>query len=186
MDPLLIIIPFISAIVGWLCSQCVSYYLLHYYMPQKQPALHSLISNVISNELKNISNSNLNNTNLLDKTMPLIEKHIDDFINIKLKEEIPMLSMFVGNKVTDQIKGIFITQVKELFPQIILSVAESVDIHDKINHIIAQKLQIHPMSSFIKNKLAAPLKAYHVSGLVTGFIIGVINVLIIIFYLKYL
>ena len=34
----------------------------------------------------------------LDKIMPVIEEHIDQFLRVKLGKEMPMISAFIGDK----------------------------------------------------------------------------------------
>ena len=50
-----------------------------------------------------------------EKVKPLIETHIDDFLRNKLKEQMPMISMFIGDKTINTLKTVFIKQVFDLF-----------------------------------------------------------------------
>ena len=54
-----------------------------------------------------------------DLLMPTLDKHLDDFFNHKLTQKMPMIAMFIGNKTIDQLKEVFIEELKLMFPELI-------------------------------------------------------------------
>lgn len=52
----------------------------------------------------------------VEKILPLLEVHIDTFLREKLTAEIPMMGMLIGGKTISQVKGVFMKELKELFP----------------------------------------------------------------------
>ncbi len=46
----------------------------------------------------------------LEKLKPEIEKHVDAFLNQKLREVFPILSKFIGVKTTNQLKDSFLLE----------------------------------------------------------------------------
>jgi hypothetical protein len=54
-----------------------------------------------------------------DLLMPTLDKQLDDFFNHKLTQKMPMIAMFIGNKTIDQLKEVFIEELKLMFPELI-------------------------------------------------------------------
>lgn len=59
----------------------------------------------------------------LEKLMPLIEEHIDDFLRNKLTKEMPMISMFIGDKTLSKLKETFLQEISNLLPKLLHSFA---------------------------------------------------------------
>ncbi len=51
--------------------------------------------------------------------MPFIETHIDEFLRYKLGKAMPVVSMFVGDKTINQMKGVFMNELETLLPAVI-------------------------------------------------------------------
>ncbi len=118
---------------------------------------------------------------LLDNAMPVIEQHIDEFLNVKLKEEMPMISMFIGNKTTDKLKEVFITQLRQLFPTIMGQLAGNLKERFDIKALVTNGLTGQPAAELkagINKALAQPAARIRLAGLIAGLAIGLINVLL--------
>ena len=50
---------------------------------------------------------------------PLMEEKLDYFFNHTIKEKLPMMSMFIGEKTVTQLKSVFLSELANIFPQII-------------------------------------------------------------------
>lgn len=50
---------------------------------------------------------------------PLMEEKLDFFFNNTIKEKLPMVSMFIGDKTVAQLKAVFLDELAIIFPQII-------------------------------------------------------------------
>lgn len=123
----------------------------------------------------------LSDAGLLETAMPTIEKHIDEFLNVKLKEEIPMIGMFIGNKTTDQLKAVFIKQLQTLFPEIMQQLSGNLAASFNIEQLISQKISAIPDATLkeqLQTPLQKPLTHLQAAGLITGVIIGAVNGLI--------
>lgn len=120
----------------------------------------------------------IKNGNLIEKAMPGIEKHIDDFLNVKLQQEIPMLAMFIGNKTTDKVKDVFINQLRELFPQVMGNMLDDLKETLDVEKIIIKKMEEVDIKSIIASNLSKPINKLQLFGILVGFIIGIINILI--------
>jgi hypothetical protein len=50
--------------------------------------------------------------------MPMIGAHVDNFLKNKLSDEMPFLSLFIGDKTIKSLKKTFMQELEILFPQI--------------------------------------------------------------------
>lgn len=84
---------------------------------------------------------------------PTIEEHIDDFLRNKLKEQMPMISMFIGDKTVNTLKTIFIAEIEKLFPRVIGQYAGNLKKDLQLGKLVKEKLEaITPAK--INNQLA--------------------------------
>lgn len=55
----------------------------------------------------------------LADAMPFIDEKLDEFFKNKLKEKLPIISMFIGEKTITQLKSVFMDELQVLFPELI-------------------------------------------------------------------
>ena len=183
MSQWLFLLPVVSAFIGLLVNTAAGRYFLKNYLPRQDDRLAQKLAKTATNQLSGLLNieSHLSNPELIEKTMPAIETHIDEFLNVKLKEEIPMLAMFIGNKTTDKIKEVFINQLKQLFPQVMLQITANLKDHLNIEATVLNQLKKTPVSVIIKEELKGINAQFQRLGLLFGFLIGLLNLIIVYF-----
>lgn len=76
-----------------------------------------------------------------DKLKPVIEDHMDDFLRNRLKEQMPMISMFIGDKTISSLKGIFISEIEKLFPRVIAQYAGNLQKDIPVYDLVLTRLQ---------------------------------------------
>lgn len=115
----------------------------------------------------------------LEKIKPEIEKHIDIFLNKKLRDVFPILSKFIGEKTTNQLKQAYMTELETMFPtlmhQYMKQLKDSIDL---------EKTVVEKVSGFSNEKLEAILKTmtkseFHflrITGAAFGCLIGLIQI----------
>ena len=196
MNKWLILIPFISAFIGWFTNWIAIKMLFHPRVPkkilgftfhgifpkrQKQFAEH--LGRLVSKELlsfKDIEEKIIHPDNL-KKVMPLVDEHIDGFLKTKLSAAIPMLSMFIGDKTIAQIKDVFMVELEQLFPQLMKNYMGTLQ-----QELDLEKIVIAKVSNFSSDKLeqvlndimAKEFRFVEIIGGVLGFLIGLLQVLI--------
>lgn len=117
-----------------------------------------------------------------EKIMPLIETHVDDFLRNKLSEAMPMISMFVGERTINQLKELFMRELKIIFPASIKSYIQGArtefDPATLITDDMLQKAvtnienQVHQI---INSKRKKAILVFGVAGLLAG---GLLDLLI--------
>ena len=70
-------------------------------------------------ELPNTIEDKLTSPALFEKIKPVIEKHVDVFLQQKLEKVFPLLYKFMGEKTLNQFKAVFMEETTLLFPVVI-------------------------------------------------------------------
>jgi uncharacterized membrane protein YheB (UPF0754 family) len=192
----LLLIPIISAFIGWFTNWIAIKMLFHPRVPTKilgitfhgifpkrQKQFAEKLGKLVSNELLSFKDieQKITNPNNIKKIMPHVEGHIDHFLRNKLSEQMPMISMFIGDKTIAQLKSVFIAELEILFPTIMTNYMENLQHELDLEKIITEKV-----SGFSSDKLEEILNAImskefrfvEIIGAVLGFVIGLVQVLI--------
>ena len=91
--------------------------------PKRQAQFAEKLGKLVSAELLSFDDieSKITNTDNIDQLMPQIDAHIDHFLRVKLADQMPVISMFIGDKTIQQMKSVFMAELKEIFPSIMKS-----------------------------------------------------------------
>ena len=196
MNYWLLIIPVISAFIGWVTNWVAIKMLFHPrepkrflgitfhgIFPKRQQQFAEKLGKLVSAEFLSFSDieQKISSPENLKKIMPMIEKHIDDFLRHKLSDQMPVLSMFIGEKTINSLKEVFMKELEILFPQVMKQYAGNLKAELDLEHIVIQKV-----SNFSSDKLEEILyqimskefRFVEIIGAVIGFIIGVVQVAI--------
>ena len=191
-----ILIPLISAFIGWFTNWIAIKMLFHPKVPVKilgitfhgifpkrQKQFAEKLGKLVSQELLSFSDieKKISNPDNIEKLMPFVETHIDHFLRVKLAEEMPMIGMFIGDKTINQMKAIFIKELQSLFPSLMENYMGQLE-----KDLDLEKIVIDKVSGFSSDKLEEILQAImskefrfvEIIGGVLGFIIGLLQVLI--------
>lgn len=196
MNWILLLIPVISAFIGWFTNWIAIKMLFHPREPRKilgitfqgifpkrQQQFAEKLGKLVSQELLSFTDieSRITNPENLDKIMPMVDKHIDDFLRVKLADAMPVVSMFIGDKTIAQLKEIFMAELKNLFPVIMSNYMGK--LKDELD---LEKIVVDKVASFSSDKLetilnqimAKEFKFVEIIGGVLGFVIGLLQILI--------
>lgn len=196
MNYWLLTIPVISAFIGWVTNRIAIKMLFHPREPKKimgitfqgifpkrQKQFAEKLGKLVSNEFLSFTDieQKISDPQNLKMVMPMIEKHVDEFLRIRLSDEMPVISMFIGDKTITKLKTAFMKEIETLFPQVMKQFAGNLKKELDLEHIVIEKV-----SSFSSDKLEEILyqimskefKFVEIIGAVIGFIIGVLQVVI--------
>jgi uncharacterized membrane protein YheB (UPF0754 family) len=154
--------------------------------PKRQKVFAEKLGKMISDEFLSFEDieQKITNPQNLQKLMPTIEAHVDNFLRNKLSDEMPLLSLFIGDRTIRSLKGIFMQELEILFPQLMKNYAGHLQEELDLEKIVTEKV-----SAFSSNKLESILyqimskefRFVEILGGVIGFIIGIVQVLITVF-----
>ena len=130
MNYWLILIPLISAFIGWVTNWVAIKMLFHPREPKKilgitfhgifpkrQQQFAEKLGKLVSAEFLSFDDieQKISNPENLKKVMPMIETHVDDFLSNRLKDEMPVISMFIGDKTITNLKNMFMKEIESFF-----------------------------------------------------------------------
>ncbi|CAN5405532.1 hypothetical protein BH10BAC2_BH10BAC2_43540 [soil metagenome] len=193
MNYTLFLVPFFAAIASWLMIKLVIKSLFRPYKPTRiagivvqgilpkiKEEMTTSTAQAISKEILDSSfiNEKLTGPETLQKAMPAIETHIDHFLQYKLKEAIPVISMFIGEKITSQLKELFLEELKELFPSIMSQFIGNLSQSGELEKEIAVKLHsisIEQTEALFYKRFGNTLRKAEVIFAVGGLLAGIIQ-----------
>jgi len=196
MNYWLFLIPVISAFIGWVTNWVAIKMLFHPrepkrilgitfqgIFPKRQQQFAEKLGKLVSNEFLSFTDieEKISSPENLKKVMPLIEQHIDEFLRHKLSDEMPVISMFIGDKTINKMKGAFMKELELIFPQLMKQFAGNLKTELDLEHIVINKV-----SSFSSDKLedllyqimSKEFRFVEIIGAVIGFIIGIVQIII--------
>ena len=156
---------------------------LHGIFPKRQKVFAEKLGKLVSDELLSYDDiqEKIANPKNLKKIMPMIEGHIENFLRVKLSDEMPFLSLFVGDKTINSLKIIFMQELEALFPQIMRSYASQLQTELDLEKIVSEKVAAFSatkLESILFQIMGKEFRFVELIGGVIGFIIGFIQVLI--------
>jgi uncharacterized membrane protein YheB (UPF0754 family) len=196
MNYWLLLIPFLSAFTGWITMRMAIWLLFHPRQPKTilgwkiqgiWPARREQIALQAGNyaatafPLDDLE-QRINEPGRFEEIKPLIEEHMDHFLRHKLKEQMPMIAMFIGDKTIQSLKTIFIQEIESLFPQVISRFSGNLKKELKLNELVSAKLAAiptHTIEQAVRRELGTELKLVALFGGFIGLIIGVLQLLIV-------
>lgn len=157
MNYLLLLIPLLSLLLGWGLMRFAAWYIFSPARPVtilgiKVQGIFPAYQKELAKEAGIYAGKLLSGLDLeakladpahFQQVKPVIEEHIDEFLRHKLKEQMPMISMFIGDKTIQSLKEIFIKEIENLFPRVLQQFAGNLQ----------------------KNLAAGPLLESHIAGM---------------------
>jgi uncharacterized membrane protein YheB (UPF0754 family) len=187
-------IPFISAFIHWLTiwmalkllfhprtPKKILGFTLHGVFPKRQGQIAESLGKIVGQELLSFGDIEKTITNPANvaKILPLAEEHIDHFLRTRLKESMPMIGMFIGDKTIGQLKAVFMKELEELFPVIMKNYVANLK-----NDLDLERIVVEKIANFSSDKLEAMLnqiltkefRFVEVIGAALGFFIGLLQI----------
>lgn len=191
-----IIIPLISAFIGWFTNWIAIKMLFHPREPRKlfgipfqgifpkrQQVFAAKLGKLVSDELLSFSDisSKLTHPDNLKSVMPVIEKHIDRFLREQLPEQMPLISMFIGESTIQELKGVFVKQLEVIFPEVMQTYVHKLKNQLDLEAIVTQKVagfSSDKMEQILMSIMQKEFRFVEIIGGILGFLIGLLQVFI--------
>ncbi len=189
-------IPFISAFIQWLTiwmalkllfhprqPRKIAGYRVQGFFPKRQRQIAESLGKIAGKEFFSFEELELTITDPENakKILPLADQHIDHFLRNKLKESLPVISMFIGEKTILQLRTVFMKELEELFPLILKNyvggLKNSLDIEkivvDKITNISSERLE-----QMVNQLFQKEFGFVQWIAAVLGFLLGLLQILL--------
>ncbi|HQV55260.1 MAG: DUF445 family protein [Chitinophagaceae bacterium] len=190
-----LLFPIISAFIGWITNWVAIKMLFHPrtpkrilgitfhgIFPKRQQKFAEKLGKLVSEEFLSFDDieAKISNPENLKQIMPIIETHIDDFLRNKLKDEMPVISMFIGDKTIGNLKTMFMKEIETLLPIVMKQYAANLKTELDLEQIVITKV-----AAFSSDKLEEVLyqimskefRFVEIIGAVIGFLIGSLQVI---------
>lgn len=154
--------------------------------PKNQRLIAEKLGQVVGKELLSFDEieRKVTDPENLQKLKPEIEAHIDNFLTHKLKEVFPMLSMFIGEKTTTQLKGAFLLELENLFPVLMKGYMAKLQHDLDLEKIVTEKVagfSSEKLEDILNQITKREFQFLEVIGALFGLMIGIVEVLVSIF-----
>jgi len=187
-------IPFISAFIHWLTiwmalkllfhprtPKKILGFTLHGVFPKRQKQIAESLGKIVGQELLSFGDIEKTITNPANvaKILPLAEEHIDHFLRTKLKESMPMIGMFIGDKTIGQLKAVFMKELEELFPVIMKNYVANLKNDLDLERIVVEKIanfSSDKLEDMLNQILTKEFRFVEVIGAALGFFIGLLQI----------
>jgi len=191
-------LPFIAALIGWFTNFIAVKMLFHPkepinllffkvqgIFPKRQKVLAEKLGNMVAKDLFSVDDllvqiKSADNS----QTMTLVESKLDDFINTKLSKSMPMLAMFLNDELKNKIKNTLLEEIGEILPEVIESYGQQLKSSVDIKGIVTQKVlqfSTDKLEEILYSIMKKEFMFIEILGAVLGFLIGIIQVLLISF-----
>jgi uncharacterized membrane protein YheB (UPF0754 family) len=187
-------IPFISAFIHWLTiwmalkllfhprqPKKILGFTLHGVFPKRQRQIAESLGRIVGQELLSFGDieKTITDPQNVQKILPLAEEHIDHFLRTKLKESMPMISMFIGDKTILQLKTVFMQELEQLFPVIMKNYVANLKNDLDLERIVVDKIANFSsgrLEEMLNQILTKEFRFVEVIGAALGFFIGLLQI----------
>lgn len=155
--------------------------------PKRQKIFAEKLGMVIAREIVSSQDikEKINQSNIATEVKTLIDKHINTFINTKLKEAYPQMVMFIYNYLIRQFKDVTMKEIETIVPLILNTYKQGIEkaldavdiestIADKVSNFSSDKLE-----EIILSIMKKELRFVEISGGILGFFIGLAQVILV-------
>lgn len=192
----LVLIPLISAFIGWFTNwiaikmlfhprepKKILWFTLHGIFPKRQQQFAEKLGKLVSAELLSFSEieSRITHPENLKKIMPHVEGHIDQFLRVKLAEQMPVISMFIGDKTINELKSVFLAELEILFPVLMKNYMGTLQEQLDLEKIVIEKVagfSSDKLEQILNSIMAKEFRFVEIIGGVLGFVIGLLQILL--------
>ncbi|MFM9020335.1 MAG: DUF445 domain-containing protein, partial [Sediminibacterium sp.] len=149
--------------------------------PKRQQVFAARLGKLVSDELLSFTDisTKITHPSNLKSVMPLIEKHIDRFLREQLPEQMPLISMFIGEGTIQELKGVFVRQLEVLFPEIMEAYVHTLKDQLDLEAIVTQKVagfSSDKMEQILMSIMQKEFRFVEIIGGILGFVIGLLQV----------
>ncbi len=195
----LFLIPLFSAFSSWIVIKLLFTILFHPLQPKsiigmkiqgilpaKQSAIAAKFGKLVAEQFfsMDVIKQKITDPGNLQKIMPAIEEHIDDFLRHKLKKQMPFIGVFIGDKTIASLKKVFVDELETLFPKIMSDYASNLANELNIEQLVSQKIaavSINEVEAAFHQNFSKELTLVQLLSVSIGLFIGLITLLIIFF-----
>lgn len=192
----LVLIPFVSALIGWVTNYIavkmifrprnpvnIFGYELRGLIPRRKSELARTIGETVERELlshRDIQQA-LNNPGFHTEISKVLRHKVDDFFDSSFGSN-PLFAMFLGGDLAVSVKDILVGEIEKLIPDtldMLLGKLESKLDFKEIVRTKIEKFELDKLEQIVFTIAARELRSIEIFGGVLGFVVGVVQVALI-------
>ena len=194
MPPLLLLLPLIAALIGWLTNYLAVKMLFHPKLPikifgisiqgvfpKRQKQLAEKLGTLVAEELFSVKDvaQKLKELATSSESMELVGKRIEKTIREKLVKSFPMLAMFLTDEMVEKVTNLFKSELQDFLGESAKDLGRKLEENLDVKELVRVKVE-----AFSSNKLEEILVAImskefrfiEIIGALLGFFIGCVQV----------
>lgn len=190
------LIPLISGFIGYITNWIAIKMLFHPrkpvrilgitiqgIFPKRQQQFAEKLGKMVSSEFLSFQDieEKISSPENLKHILPEIEIHVDRFLQERLAQLFPMISMFIGEKTIQTMKNALLTELEAIFPVVIKKYVGGLQQQLDLEHIVVEKVKTFSsdqLEKLLYGIMSKEFRLVEVLGGVLGFLIGCLQVLI--------
>jgi uncharacterized membrane protein YheB (UPF0754 family) len=191
------ILPVLNALFGWSIISLLFFFLFHpyhkknFFIFEMQGFIPKNISewgvqtgNYVAEHVVNISKmkASLLQGDKLEQIHIMLEEKVDDFLRNKLKEKIPIFSMFITEGLITKMKEVLVSELEQMVPALIEQIAGGVEEQFNIQKMIGEKLNaisINEIEKLFYQHAGRSITMLKISAAMLGILSGMFEVLLL-------
>ena len=191
-----IIIPFISAAIGWITNyiaikmlflprkpQRLLFYTVQGIFPKRKQTLANRLGKVVAKDLLSLDliKSKIDTEDNRKKLKTTLLQELKTYMQTKFKSGNPLLGMLANKSIIEQISTRLSNMLDELIPRLMAQITDKVEEVD-IETIVAKRVMQFSDEKFeamLMSVIKKELKFIEMAGAILGFCIGVVQLLLI-------
>lgn len=191
-------LPFIAALIGWFTNFIAVKMLFHPkkplklifftvqgIFPKRQKLLAEKLGQVVANDLFSVDDLvNQIKTGDNSSVIQLVDEKLDEYIQVKLPNSMPMLSMFLNDDLKAKIKNTLLSEIELILPEVIDTYSKKLTKNIDIKGVVTEKVlnfSTDKLEEILYSIMKKEFRFIEILGAVLGFLIGIIQVLLVSF-----
>jgi len=191
---IILTLPIIAALTGWITNYIAIKMLFHPrekvkllffelqgIFPKRQKKLAEKLGKVVADELfsmDDVRNAITDPANM-DEVHQVIDQKLDEFLEERMMESMPMLYVFMSDEMRVKIKATLQQELQMMLPELISSFADRIErevdvektVYDKVVNFSTDKLE-----EILYSIMRKEFKFIEILGGILGFMIGLIQI----------
>ncbi|RAJ05281.1 hypothetical protein LX64_02436 [Chitinophaga skermanii] len=177
------LIPVLGAFIGFISIYISIKLVFKRVLPGQQQRIAQEAGAYVANKVFSFDDikSKLNDPAQIKALIPLVETHIDHFLRVKLPAKMPVISMFIGDSIVNQMKATLVEELDNLFPQLINQYLGKLEGELNVQQLVTGKIaaiSIPEMETAVYNKMGSAFNRLYFLGAGIGLLIGLLQLLI--------
>ncbi len=175
--------PLIAACIGWLLHLAFLNLLLSKVLPPRIPVYIESLAHVFAGQdLAPKLLEGQKAEQVTNELLPFVEGHIDIFLREKLKEKMPAIAMFIGDKTIGMMKSSLMDEIQLLLPELLQKAGKSLSekmTPEKIVRNLADKIPADQVGRLLVRHTRKEQRIIQLFGAVSGFLVGCVLLLLL-------